>query len=200
MCYQNIFGSRSAFERLYSIWKKQLPPADINLSEDDYTTLACSLALRDSSNALLLQEQLIRIKNIDRIQRFRIIMPALSSDPAIRDRFFNELGNKANRTNESAITAALYYLYHPLRQKQSIKYLQRSLELLAEIQKTGDIFFPDFWLQATFSNYQSEKAMQIVSFFLKNHPDYNPVLKAKILQATDNLRRSLLLQQSPHVD
>ncbi|PIG99345.1 hypothetical protein CS542_05320 [Pedobacter sp. IW39] len=37
-------------------------------------------------------------------------------------------------------------------------------------------------LQATFGYYQSTAAGAIVSGFLKNHPDYNPRLKAKILQ------------------
>lgn len=118
------------------------------------------------------------------------MMPAVSAKKSVRDDFFDSLKYPANRAKESNVLAALYYLHHPLRQQFSVVYLERSLELLAEIQATGDIFFPQSWLQATFGNYQSSEAAAIVRDFLKNHPNYSPRLKAKILQATDNLVRA----------
>jgi len=77
-----------------------------------------------------------------------------------------------------------------LRATTSRKYLQQSLELLQEIQLTGDIFFPAAWLQSTFGSYQTADAAEIVRDFLDKHPDYNPKLKAKILQAADPLFRA----------
>jgi aminopeptidase N len=68
--------------------------------------------------------------------------------------------------------------------------LPQSLELVEEIQRTGDIFFPQSWLSATFGSYQTAAAWQVVQQFLGKHPDYNPRLKAKIQQATDNLYRA----------
>ena len=65
-----------------------------------------------------------------------------------------------------------------------------SKEDLEEIQRTGDIFFPQSWLNATFSMYQDPAAWQAVETFLQAHPGYHPKLKAQILQATDNLRRT----------
>ncbi len=194
-CYENIFQSDTAYNNLYAIWEQQTHPVNINLNEDDYTNLSLALALRSNDNESLLQQQLSRIKNNDRINRFKIIMQAVSSNTETRNQFFNGLSNKQNRSNESAIGTALTYLHHPLRQETSIAYLQKSLELLAEIQKTGDIFFPDNWLRSTFYNYQYSKAQEIVHTFLATHQDYNPTLKNKILQATDNLRRAQKLSQ-----
>ena len=78
-------------------------------------------------------------------------MKAASSDKKIRDEFFNSpMQKKQNRSNESAVGAALGYLHHPLRQQVSVNYLPETLDLLQEIQKTGDIFFPDNWLRSTF--------------------------------------------------
>ncbi|MBK1896089.1 M1 family metallopeptidase [Chryseobacterium paridis] len=188
--YQGVFQSQQAYDNLYTIWKSQTPPQDVSLNDEDFTSLALSLSLRNNDNNDLLQEQLARIKNPDRINRFKIIMKAASSDKKIRDDFFNGLSEKKNRTNESAIGASLAYLHHPLRQKVSINYLPKTLELLQEIQKTGDIFFPDNWLRSTFSSYQDPKALEIATKFLLQNPDYNPILKNKILQATDNLRRA----------
>ncbi|ASK32627.1 aminopeptidase [Chryseobacterium sp. T16E-39] len=191
--YQGIFQSQQAYDNLYKIWKSQTPPKEVSLNDEDFTNLALSLSLRNNENSDLLQEQLIRIKNPDRINRFKIIMQAASSDKKMRDDFFSSLSEKKNRSNESAIGASLAYLHHPLRQQVSINYLPKTLELLQEIQKTGDIFFPDNWLRSTFGSYQDPKALKIVDQFLLQNQEYNPILKNKILQATDNLRRAQVL-------
>ena len=189
-CYQGIFHSKKAYDNLYTIWKSQTAPQSITLNDEDFTSLALALSLRNNNNNDLLQEQLTRIKNPDRINRFKIIMKAASSDKKIRDEFFNSLAERQNRSNESAVGSALGYLHHPLRQHTSINYLSKTLELLKEIQKTGDIFFPDNWLRSTFSSYQNPKALTVVNQFIQQNPDYNSILKNKILQATENLRRA----------
>lgn len=191
--YQHIFTSDSAYQKLFNIWKSQAAPEGVSLTDDDYTALALALALRNNDNATLLNEQLSRIKNPDRISRFKIIVPAASSDKAVRDSFFYRLADKNNRTNESATGTALSLLFHPLRQPASIVYLPHSLALLQEIQKTGDIFFPDNWLRSTFSYFQTQEAMDVVHRFLSENPGYNRVLRNKILQATDNLARAIKL-------
>ena len=40
--------------------------------------------------------------------------------------------------------------------------------LLREIQRTGDIFFPKRWMDATLSGHQSASAARVVSAFLEN--------------------------------
>ena len=188
--YQDIFLSKTAIEQLNLIWKNQKAPQGLILSEDDYTALTFALALRMEDNSSLLQSQLDRITNADRRKRYEYIRPAVSSNLTDRNAFFKRLELKVNREKEANVGVALYYLHHPLRQVTSIAYLPKSLDMLVEIQTTGDIFFPQSWLQSTFSYYQTEDAAALVTDFLKAHPDYNPKLKAKILQATDNLYRA----------
>lgn len=188
--FQDLFSTEEAKNRLYEIWKTKKAPEGLKLSEDDFTALTFSLALREVDNSAILKEQLSRISNVDRRKRFEFIMPALSSIQAERDDFFKSLEKKTNREKEANVGTALYYLHHPLRQATSIEYLKKSLEMLEEIQSTGDIFFPQNWLQATLSFYQSARAADIVTGFLKDRSDYNPKLKAKILQAADNLFRA----------
>lgn len=192
--YQDVFLSKAASDQLLLIWKSQQAPKGLILSEDDYTALTFALALRMDDNASLLHSQLARIKNTDRRKRFEYIKPAVSSELSDRNAFFKRLELKANREKEANVGVALYYLHHPLRQATSIVYLPKSLEMLAEIQTTGDIFFPQSWLQSTFSYYQNEEAARVVTDFLNAHQDYNPKLKAKILQATDYLFRASRLR------
>lgn len=193
--YQNTALSQQAKDRLYEIWRTQQAPAGVTLTEDDYTSLALALAVRDYSasdisSKSILEQQLTRIKNPDRKKRLEFMRPALSVDVVERDAFFDSLKTEKNREQESWVAAALNYLHHPLRAETSQKYLRPSLDLLEEIQKTGDIFFPSAWLSATLGSYQSSEAERIVRSFLQTHPNYNPRLKAKLLQAADNLFRA----------
>lgn len=189
--FQSIALSGEAQEKLYRIWKNEEPPAGVKLNEDDYTALALALAVRDfPADTSILAVQLERIKNPDRQQRLLFIKPALSADEKVRDDFFASLKDQQNREKEAWVQAALAYLHHPLRRNSSQKYLQESLDLLAEIQQTGDIFFPHAWLQASLGNYVNPEAARLIRNFLEEHPDYNPKLKAKILQAADVLFRA----------
>jgi aminopeptidase N len=188
--YQSIALSKAAKDTLYTIWQTQKAPNSVILTEDDYTALALTLAVKDYPAKDILPQQLKRIQNPDRKERLQFLMPALSSDSTVRDAFFASLKEEKNREKEAWVTAALDYLHHPLRAQTSQKYLRQSLDLLQEIQMTGDIFFPGAWLQSTFGAYQTPEAAEVVRAFLKEHPDYNPKLKAKILQAADPLFRA----------
>jgi len=189
--YQEVFLSKSASATLTKVWKKRKAPKGVKLSEGDYSALALSLALRSADNSSsIFERQLKRIRNKDRKQRFEFIMAAASSDLEKRDGFFKRLELRENRAKEANVVQALTYLHHPLRQSGSVKYLPKSLELLEEIQSTGDIFFPQGWLQATFGCYQSAEAANVVQEFLKRNPGCNPKLKGKLLQAVDNLFRA----------
>nr|WP_197486715.1 M1 family aminopeptidase [Mucilaginibacter sp. L294] len=188
--YQNVYLSNEAGKKIYQIWQQQQAPEGVKLTEDDYTSLALSIALKNDTATTVLQQQRSRVKNADRKERLTFLMPALSPNVADRDAFFYALADKRNRQKEAWVTTALVYLNHPLRQSAAIKYLPKSLALVEEIQRTGDVFFPQSWLAAVFSNYQSKAAYKTVSDFLSSHPNYNPKLKDKILQATDNLYRA----------
>jgi aminopeptidase N len=195
--YQSIALSKEAQDHLYNIWKNERPPQGVRLTEEDYTTLVLALAVRYYPDSTLLTKQLRRIKNPDRQKRLTFLLPALSSSEAERDRFFESLKQEENREKEAWVSTALSYLHHPLRAGSSKKYLRASLDLLEEIQLTGDIFFPMAWLQATFGSYQSAEAALVVKRFLDEHPKYNPKLKGKILQAADGIfRAEALLKES----
>jgi aminopeptidase N len=188
--YQNVYVSDTAGKRIYDVWQQQQPPAGIRLAEEDYISLALTIALKNDTASSVITQQRDRLKDADKKARLNFLMPALSASVTQRDSFFTSLTDRKNRAKESWVVTALGYLHHPLRQSTSYKYLPQSLELVEEIQRTGDIFFPQSWLGATFGAYQTKEAWQVVQQFLLKHPDYNPRLKAKILQTTDNLYRA----------
>jgi len=188
----------NGYEWLKSIWMKTDSIKGLTLSERDYIAIASELALRGKSDSQkILTTQLNRISNPDRKLRFKFIMPSLSNDLIIRDKFFELIKKEENRAVEPWVQSAVAYLHHPLRGKESEKYIQPSLELLEEIQRTGDIFFPARFINATLSGHQSISARTIVNQFFEDYPNYSPPLKLKILQAADNLfRASTIVEQT----
>ena len=82
------------------------------------------------------------LENADKVKRFDFLRPALSSDELVRNTFFESFKDAKNREKESWVLSACGYIHHPLRQQSSITQLPLALDLLEEIQMTGDIFFP----------------------------------------------------------
>ena len=128
--------------------------------------------------------------NPDRKARFEFVMPAVSDQQDVRDRWFDSLKDVNNRRHEPWVLEGLQYLHHPLRAAQSEKYIPPSLGLLVEIQRTGDIFFPTRWMNATLAGHNSRTAAETVRRFLADQKDYPIRLRRIILQAADELFRA----------
>ena len=189
--YRDFSLSALSADRLLSIWRGELFIEGLNLSERDYVSLATSLTIRlPQRSEEIVAEQLGKIMNADRRRRFEWISPALSAEQEVRDKFFFALQDAENRETESWVLTALQALHHPLRRDVSEVYILPSLELLEEIQSTGDIFFPGRWLTTTLSSHVSLTASDTVRNFLAQHLDYDEPLRLKILQAADNLFRA----------
>jgi aminopeptidase N len=192
---RSITITDNGYDWLKSIWMKNDSIKGLTLSERDYIAIASELALRGKKDSQqILDSQLNQISNPDRKSRFKFIMASLSNDLDVRDNFFELIKKEENREVEPWVQSAVAYLHHPLRNKDSEKYILPSLELLEEIQRTGDIFFPARFINATLSGHQSVNAKNIVNQFLKDHPNYTPALKLKILQAADNLFRASIIK------
>jgi aminopeptidase N len=178
-------------EWLRRVWAKRDVVPGLPLAEADYTTLALELAVREVEGWRdLLAEQLTRIENPDRKGRFQFVMPALSADPRERDAWFRSLADVRNRRREPWVLEGLDYLHHPLRARASAGYVTPSLDMLWEIQKTGDIFFPKRWLDATLSGHSSSEVAGMVRTFLAGLPaNYPERLKNITLQSADELFR-----------
>ncbi len=182
--------SDSGVARLERIWRTQEPPAGLPLAEQQYIALAEALALRNVSNASeILSTQESRISNPDRLARFRFMRPALSANSSTRDSLFATFASVENRRRESWVLDAMSAMHHPLRSQESVGSVRASLDLVEEIQATGDIFFPLRWLSATLDGHRSAQAAEVVRAFLRENLDLPPRLRGKVLQAADDLFR-----------
>ena len=178
-----------SIERLYQLWEKQSHPM---LNERDYMTLSYELSLhRPEMYESIRNTQRERITNPDRRRQFDFIVQAITPDTLQMDAFFQSLMKAENRRIEPWAASALAYLNHPLRQAYSVKYIRPGLEVLQEVQCTGDIFFPKNWASALLRNHKSKEAYREVQAFFEAHPEYPSLLKNKILQAAWPLYREV---------
>ncbi|MCB8963887.1 MAG: hypothetical protein H6536_02455, partial [Bacteroidales bacterium] len=188
--YSRVSLSKEALDNLVDFWNGKAIIEGINLSEQDLTNLSLELAVRGIHQAdSIIEAQQGRIENPDRLAKFIFVKHAASPDEAIRDNFFHKLTNAQNRRPEPWVTEALRYFNHPLRTEHSIHYLTASLDLLPEIQQTGDIFFPKMWLDATLWGHSSPEAAKIVTDWLSNHTEISENLRKKLKQSADMLFR-----------
>jgi aminopeptidase N len=198
--FRNVAVTERGLARLRDLWKSgQLPggavayrpeSGPVRLGEDEQSGLALTLALRNHPEAMsIIAAQRARITTADRLQRFDFVLPSVSPDQAVRDEFFNSLRDLASREHEPWVLEALGYLHHPSVAHRSEHYILPSLELLEEIKRTGDIFFPGGWISTTLSGHHSASARETVERFLEERPDYPSDLRLKILQAADHLFR-----------
>lgn len=187
--------TENGIETLSKIWRGEETPEGLPLQEQQYIALAEALALRDPVSAdSILDTQMERITNPDRRARLNFIRPALGGSAEAHADMLANFADVAVRRQESWVLDAMGALHHPFRHEASINLLRPSLDLTEEILRTGDIFFPLNWLNATLGGYQSQAAASIVQQYLDDNPDLPPRLRGKVLQAADDLFRVAAFQ------
>lgn len=189
--WRGVVTSPDGISRMRRVWAESDTIAGLSLSENDFTALAETLAILDPDGAVeTLGAQRDRILNPDRLARFDFVRPALSPDPQEREAFFAALADPGMREREPWVLDAVRYLNHPLRQDHARRFLRPGLELLGEIQQTGDIFFPGRWLEALLGGHNTPEAAAIVVDAASRGRELGPRLVGKLLQSADGVVRS----------
>jgi aminopeptidase N len=190
----SIFQTPIATSKIYDAWQTGAV-SNFSLSEDEKTLLAIELMIRKPDMYdILLDTEMERITNPDRKKKFAFVAKAASPRSGERVEFFDILSEPSNRKPEPWVAEGLRILHHPLRSNFSIRFIEPSLNMLPEIQRTGDIFFPKDWLDATLSGHSSVEAYKIVDEWLKSNPNLPENLRLKVLQSADLLDRSSFLK------
>jgi aminopeptidase N len=195
---RSVSLTRPGVAFLRSVWEEKTKIPGLVLAESDFIGLTHDLALRSAkreggpgSARAIVTRQIGRTKDPDRKAQLTFVMPALSADEHERDAFFASLSDVANRRHEPWVLDGLRSLRHPLRGSSSDKYVAPSLAMLREIQRTGDIFFPKRWMDATLGGPSSPAVAEQVRAFVRDLPaDYPDRLRRIVLSSADLLFRS----------
>ncbi|MFO0282305.1 MAG: M1 family metallopeptidase [Acidobacteriota bacterium] len=181
-------GVKAAFWQLY---RSVAPPArlerlfsgqenipDLPFAETDFIAIAHELGLRGIDVRPAMRQ---RITNPDRREQFDFVSGALDGDGGA---WFARLRDPQARAREPWVLEGLALLFHPRRAAANEKFLAPALELLPEVQRTGDIFFPQRWAQVILESYRTLTAAALVRQVL---PSYNERLQRTLLVAADDL-------------
>jgi aminopeptidase N len=188
--FRDTVLTRDGVAWLERVWRRDEKVPGLPFAETDEITMAEELAVREAPGwQAILQAQLDRTQNPDRKARFAFVMPALSADPAVREQAFERFRSVDNRRREPWVLESLQYLNHPLREEHARRFVRPALDLLREIQRTGDIFFPTRWTESTLWGHRSPEVAAEVSEFLTKEKDYPERLRWIVLTAADELFR-----------
>ncbi len=186
--FGRLASSKISLERLYQIWDIPAGATKFRANENDLIEFSYILALHHPDRAdEILQKQLSRITNPDRRKEYEFVMQALAPSQQQRREFFDRLLQPESWAVEPWAQAALRWLNHPARYPESLAYIRPALDVLREVQRKGDIFFPVNWCSSLLSGHTSPEALDIVKTFFADNPDYPKLLESKIRQRADHL-------------
>ena len=152
---------------IYKLWKSQDHTA---MTERDYMEMSYHLAqLMPHKYDEIRQQQREQLTNADLISEYDFVVRACHPDTAAREQLFRDLLKAENRRTEPYAAAALRLLNSEKYEPQSNKYIVPALDILEEIQRTGDIFFPSDWLTALLAGHHSQQAKTIVQQWMQTH-------------------------------
>ena len=170
--------SPEVLDKLYAIWKDQSASF---FNSRDYMRLAYHLAILHPHRwQQIVDQQRGRLDNVDQQREFDFISRACNPDTLVQQQLFDELLMAENRRVEPWARDMLALLNDPTREPLSNRYLIPGLDALREVQRTGDIFFPGYWLSGLLSGHRSEGAKQAVRQWIDAHPGLETALMNKL--------------------
>lgn len=171
----DVTGTDQGLQLLADIWNMRRDIPGLPLQEQQYIHLAETLALKGVPDAdAILDAQQQRISNPDRLDRFRFVRPALAQSADQRADYFRSFADAGNRRQESWVLDAARLIHHPLRAESAVPLILPALMLLEEIQRTGDIFFPLRWLNATRTDTVQNRLPRQFNSFCVSTLTWNP--------------------------
>jgi aminopeptidase N len=119
---------------------------------------------------------------------------AATPDSATKARYFAEYFSPD--LNEDWVTSSLDAFNASSAEQLTLPFLRSALDSLPWIQQNRRIFFVGSWVNAFVGGQSSPEALQLVRSFLSERTNLAADLRAKILQATDELERTIRIRRA----
>jgi aminopeptidase N len=98
--------------------------------------------------------------------------------------------------NEEWVTASLGAFNAPEAERATERYLRPALDSLPWIQRNRRIFFLGSWISSFVEGRREPEALEIVRRFLTERRDLPRDIREKVLQATDELQRTIRIRRT----
>lgn len=152
------------------------------------------LATGDERSMARLAAETLRDSTSDGRRRAFVAGAARPNAAVKRDYFRRWFADSA--LNEDWVTASLGAFNLPAQGDLTRPYLVAALDTLGWIQRNRRIFFLGAWLSAFMDGQRSPQALRMVERWLSAHPDLAADLRQKVLQAADELRRTVAIRRA----
>jgi aminopeptidase N len=116
------------------------------------------------------------------------------ADPGVKRTYFTRFFADST-LNEDWVTSSLGAFNDPAQSHLALEFLRPALDTLPWVQKNRRIFFLGRWLEAFIGGHQSAEALAIVDRYLEENPNLPRDLRLKVLQARDDLERTVRIRQ-----
>lgn len=125
--------------------------------------------------------------------RRAFVAQAAKPDASVKQAYFSRYFADST-LNEDWATASLEAFNAPESRALAVRYLRPALDSLPWIQRNRRIFFLGSWLGAFLEGQASPEALAVTRSFLRERTTLAPDLRAKVLQAADELERTVRIR------
>ena len=170
--------------------KRTIPGVDLR-QQDRWSLVTALIAYGDPEADSLFAAEQKRDPSGDGL-KFAWVAQAARPDAATKQRYFAEYLHNPQRS-EDWIQSSLGAFNFWNQPQLTAQYLDPALEALPEVKRDRKIFFLVAWLDAFIDGQQSQASLETVQHYLATaNPD--PDLRLKILEATDELNRTVRIR------
>lgn len=127
--------------------------------------------------------------------RLAFVAGAATPDGAFKDTLYTRWLADTS-LNEEWVTSSLRAFHDVEHQQLTRKYLISGLDSLPWIQQNRRIFFLGSWLSATLGGQTDAEALRMIDAWLGTHTELPVDLRQKVLQARDELERTVRIVRS----
>jgi aminopeptidase N len=156
------------------------------------------VALGEPDAAQLLEAEKVHDKTPE-AGRSAFIAGAAQPSAEVKKAYFARYLDDAS-LNEEWVSSSLSAFNDPDQAALTLPYLRPALDKLQWIQQHRRIFFLAAWINAFVRGQQSQKAVAEVDRFLSERPDLPIDIKRKVLEARDELERTVAIRRAAGAD
>ena len=191
--YVSVATTDEALRRLAG-WLADSMAAGLPLRSPTRWAIVTTLVARGAAPAeSLLAAETRRDTTADARRRAFVAGAARPSVESKREHFRRYFADTT--LNEEWVTASLRAFNDPRRPELTGELLRAALDSLPWIQRNRRIFFLGQWLGASLGGQRDAEALAVVDAWLREHPALPRDLRQKVLQARDELERTVRLRQ-----
>ena len=152
------------------------------------------IAERHPSSRARLQAEMVRDSSSEG-RRQAFVAAAAAPDSATKAQYFTRWFGDST-LNEEWVTSSLRAFHDDDQDAITRRYLVPSLDTLPWVQKNRRIFFLGAWLSAAVGGQGSPEALAQVNAWLSANPRLGADLRRKVLQARDELQRTVRIRRT----